>query len=82
MDNRLPDSNEENRARDATSFLLLGSFFSVLAILVLVGTLWTLDRPRAMLVNLIAGGVLLGIGLIMLYFGRRVQRARPRGTNP
>ena len=79
--NQLPleaDSQDENRARDATSFLLLGSFFSILAILVLIGTLWTLDRPRAMAVNLSAGGVLLSIGLVMLYAGRRVQRSRRR----
>lgn len=77
--NQLPlETHDENRARDATSFLLLGSFFSTLATLVLIGTLWTLDRPRAMVVNLSAGGLLLLIGLIMLYAGRRVQRSRRR----
>ncbi|MBL9122933.1 MAG: hypothetical protein JNG90_04830 [Planctomycetaceae bacterium] len=77
--NQLPlETHDENRARDATSFLLLGSFFSILATLVLIGTLWTLDRPRAMVVNLSAGGLLLLIGLIMLYAGRRVQRSRRR----
>ncbi len=81
--NQLPleaDSQDENRARDATSFLLLGSFFSILAVLVLFGTLWTLDRPRAVIVNLSAGGLLLVIGLIMLYAGRRVQRSRIRAA--
>jgi hypothetical protein len=78
MGNLPLETHDENRARDATSFLLLGSFFSVLATLVLIGTFWTLDRPRAMVVNLIAGGVLLGIGLFMLYLGRRVQRSRTR----
>ena len=79
--NQLPlesDTQDENRARDATSFLLLGSFFSILAMLVLIGTLWTLDRPRAVIVNLSAGGLLLLIGLVMLYAGRRVQRSRRR----
>ena len=79
--NQLPleaDTQDENRARDATSFLLLGSFFSILATLVLIGTLWTLDRPRAVVVNLAAGGLLLLIGLVMLYAGRRVQRSRRR----
>lgn len=78
--NQLPlETHDENRARDATSFLLLGSFFSVLAVLVLFGTLWTLDRPRAVIVNLSAGGLLLFIGLAMLYAGRRVQRSGKRG---
>ncbi len=78
MGNLALDTHDENRARDSTSFLLLGSFFSLLAMLVLIGTLWTLDRPRAMIVNLAAGSLLLLIGLIMLYFGRRVQRSRSR----
>lgn len=68
----------ENRDRDASSFLLLGTFFTVLAVLVLLGTLWTLDRPRPMVVNLIAGSLLLTIGLTTLWVGRRLKRSRPK----
>lgn len=75
---QLPEhSQNENRSRDASSLLLLGTFFTVLACLVLLGTFWTLDRPRPMVVNLIAGGLLLAIGLATLYGGRRLQRRRP-----
>lgn len=69
-------TQSENRARDASSLLLLGGFFTVLATLVLLGTLWTLDRPRPMVVNLLAGGLLLTIGLLTIIAGWRLQRPR------
>lgn len=56
---------------------LLGMFFSVLATLVLIGTFWTLDRPRAMTVNIAAGMVLLGVGVGMIWGGRRLGDSLP-----
>ena len=62
------------RQRDAASFLMLGAFFAVMGSLVLVGTLWTLERMHAMVVNLVAGVILLAIGLAMLALGARARR--------
>lgn len=68
----------EQRQRDAVSLLMLGAFFSVLAVLVLVGTYWTVGRTHAMVVNLGAGVTLLAVGLAMLWAGRRVQALSKR----
>jgi len=57
---------------------LLGVFFTVLAILVLFGTLWTLDKPRAMIVNIAAGITLLVVGVGMIWGGRRLGTKPPK----
>ena len=62
------------RQRDAASFLMLGTVFAVMGSLVLVGTFWTLERMHAMVVNLVAGLLLLAIGLGMLALGARARR--------
>lgn len=62
------------RQRDAASFLMLGTFFAVMGSLVLLGTFWTLERMHAMVVNLVAGLLLLAIGLGMLALGARARR--------
>lgn len=64
---------QEQRERDAISLLMLGGFFSVLAVLVLIGTYWTVGRWHAMVVNLGAGATLLVVGIVMLWIGRRIQ---------
>lgn len=68
------------RQRDALSLLMVGGFFALLALLVLVGTWWTLERPRAAAVNVVAGMLLLGIGLGMMAAGRRLRK--PSGAGP
>ena len=71
----LPQSEtNEHRDRDATSLKILGSFFTVLSTLVLLGTFWTLDDFRAVVVNLICGAVLLAVGLGMIVIGRKIAR--------
>jgi len=65
---------QDYRQRDAASFLMLGTFFAVMGSLVLVGTFWTLERMHAMVVNIIAGLLLLAIGLGMLALGVRARR--------
>lgn len=64
----------EQRQRDAMTFFLLGGFFAVMATLVLIGTLWTIGRTHAMVVNFVAGLLLLAIGLGMIAFGAHVRR--------
>ncbi len=71
-----------HRRRDAASMKLLGTFFTVLATLVLIGTLWTLDRPRAMTVNLVAGLTLLAVGIGMIWGGRRRSASLPPEDDP
>ncbi len=64
-----------HRQRDGATLRLLGGFFSILAVLVLIGTLWALDRPHAMIVNLAAGMVLLAVGGGMFWSGSRARRS-------
>lgn len=70
----------ESRRRDALSLLLVGGFFALLAVLVLIGTWWTLEKPRAAAVNVVSGLVLLAIGLGMV--GAGVHLRGPRGKRP
>ncbi len=57
--------------RDAASLKILGFFFTVLGLLVLVGTLWSLDNTRAIIVNVASGATLVAVGLGMTAFSRR-----------
>lgn len=65
---------DDSRLRDAWSLLMVGGFFALLALLVLVGTWWTLERPRAAAVNVVAGLLLMAIGLGMIAAGRHLRR--------
>ncbi|MGD9647772.1 MAG: hypothetical protein AB7U73_18820 [Pirellulales bacterium] len=67
-------SQTDYRQRDAASYLMLGAFFAVMGTLVLIGTFWTLERMHAMVVNLVAGLILLAAGVAMLALGVRVRR--------
>lgn len=64
----------EHRQRDATSLLILGTFFTILALLLMAGVAWTWDDSRAVLVNLACGCALLAVGLGMLYAARRFSQ--------
>ncbi|HOZ48002.1 MAG TPA: hypothetical protein PLO37_25785 [Candidatus Hydrogenedentes bacterium] len=54
--------------RDAETQIALGAFVTVLAVPVLIGTHWASTTPQ-MVVNLLAGLVLLGIGVIVFSLG-------------
>lgn len=62
------------------SFLLLGSFFCVLAVLVLIGSYWALGRPHAMIVNIAAGVMMLLVGGGMIVMGQRMRRPPATST--
>ena len=72
----MSDANQDDGAqdqdrfakRDAETQMVLGSFVTVIAIPVLIGTYWA-DTERAMIVNLAAGFVLFGIGLAIAVRG-------------
>ena len=59
--------------RDAETQTALGLFISLLSVLVLIGTFWA-ESARAMVVNAVAGTVLLGIGVGMIVWGRITAR--------
>ncbi len=59
------------RERDAATLKILGFFFAVLGVLVLVGSYWSLENPRALIVNLASGAVLTLIGIGMIIYVRR-----------
>ena len=72
----MTDTDSETKAspqdqfakRDAETQIALGIFVTVISIPVLVGTFWA-NSFRAMVVNLAAGAVLLGVGLAMGILG-------------
>jgi predicted phage tail protein len=66
---------------DAASLRIIGTFFGILGILVLVATGWTLDNTRAMLVNLASGGVLTVLGGVMLLISRKLSAADESSTD-
>lgn len=62
--------------RDAATLKILGFFFAILGSLVLVGSYWSLENPRALIVNLASGTLLTIIGLGLMAFVRRSKRKR------
>ena len=70
-------------ARDGMSLVLLGGFFSLLAVLVLLGSFWNDRGSAALVVNIIAGLLLLGIGFGTVVSGRwMLGRAREDASQP
>lgn len=73
MNDEKPESNPHEShhytKREAETQMVLGIFLSVIAVPVLIGTLWA-DTGHAMVVNAVAGIVLLGIGIGLAVWGR------------
>ncbi|MDX9975945.1 MAG: YtpI family protein [FCB group bacterium] len=67
------DRKLELHKRDAETQIALGLFIVIIAIPVLIGTIYAV-RPHAQVVNMIAGGVLLAIGAGLAWFGWRNRR--------
>lgn len=65
-----PEHHLHYTKRDAETQTALGIFISVISIPVVIGTFWA-QTPRAMVVNAIAGCVLLAIGITLVVWGRR-----------
>lgn len=72
--NQSNDAND-HRQRDATSLKILGSFFTVLSILVWIGTFWTLDNHRAVIVNICCGAALFAFGVGMMLISRTIAKS-------
>lgn len=69
-----PQDPHQHTRRDAETQLALGIFVSVIAIPVLIGTFWA-NSYKAVVVNLTAGVVLLGIGVAMAAWGFVTRRS-------
>ncbi len=74
-------SGDSNQQRDASSLRVLGLFFTILGVLVLIGTVWTRNDLHAAVVNASSGIVLLTVGIGTITIGRRIGR-RKAGNRP
>jgi len=68
-----PPSQQDHSQRDSVALRVIGSFFAFFAILVLLGTFWE-HRAHAIVVNIVAGLVLLLIGVGMAVYGYYLGR--------
>lgn len=62
-------------------FTILGVFWSLFGLIVLVGTFFVRDRPqvpaiRGIVTNVIAGSLLLGVGILCILKGRAERRKK------
>ena len=72
-----------HRARDAATLLVLGAFFTVLSVLVLLGSFWSEKLDFPVVVN-IASGVLLmvvGLGMSLMSWHLRRQSITSKSTD-
>ena len=63
----------ESRQRDILTLRILGSFFLVMGLLVLVAIYEAIGNSRALVVTICSGVVLALIGLAMLFFSSRIS---------
>ncbi len=69
-----PGPDPANHARrDGEALLIMGVFFAVLAVAVLVGTAWNAPG-KGRVVNVVSGLVLLAIAAVAAWIGRRLRR--------
>ena len=66
-----PASNESTQ-RDSATLRILGIFFTILGVLVLIASFWTLNETKALVVNLLSGSVLVCVGTGMIIVSRRL----------
>lgn len=69
------DTKDEANARDSASLRIIGWFFSALAVLVLIGTMWT-EKPRETVVTVCSACMLGVAGAGMIYMSRRLTRGK------
>ncbi len=74
---RPPANASTSRQNDAAIMSLMGGFFVLLALLVLVSLFWDHDF-QGRVVTAAAAAILGGIGFLMLGLGRKLRRAPPR----
>lgn len=67
------DARESHRKRDAESLTIIGAFFALMAFLVLIGVVWH-DRGVGLAVGIVAGLILMAVGVGAVLLGVRIKR--------
>lgn len=68
-----PTANQ-NQQRDIATLRVLGIFFSIMGVLVLVATYEAIGNTPAVVVSVCSGAALLAVGLGMMYVSRRMAK--------
>ncbi len=63
-----------HRRRDSEALTIIGGFFMLLAVLVLIGVVLEHEHQMGLIVGAIAGVLLLIIGGLTVYIGRRLSK--------
>lgn len=77
----VPETNSDDVKKTFEPLIILGVFWSLFGVVVLVATAFVRETPqvplmRGVVTNLIAGSLLLGVGLVSLLRGRANQRRK------
>ena len=76
QEHTVPEDEHHFARRDAETQTMLGLFVGIMSLPVLVGTAFA-EKPAAMIVNGVAGLVLLGVGVGLASWGIRARRRLP-----
>jgi membrane protein implicated in regulation of membrane protease activity len=71
------NDHEQYRERDAASLLMMGAFFLMMGMLLLLASTWSFGDQRPFTVTLSAAIALLLIGAIMIWRGRVTKAGGP-----
>ena len=74
-------SPHKSSKRDSVTLRILGVFFTLLGGLVLIATLWTLEDPRATVVNIGSGLMLILVGVVMIATAGRLDSSAINAAN-
>ena len=74
------ENQSDYRERDVATLRALGSFFSLMGVLVLIGSFEAVDNRPALFVSCVSGSTLLGVGVAMLWKGRQMQKRATEKT--
>ncbi|MBI2426044.1 MAG: hypothetical protein HYV27_24685 [Candidatus Hydrogenedentes bacterium] len=81
-DNTSRDEPVNHGKRDGETYFAIGLYIFVIGLPVVFGTVFSLDTPRAAIVNFIAGMVLVLGGLLGMYYGRALKKRNPDKLKP
>ncbi len=62
--------------RDGETYFAIGLYIFVIGLPVAIGTVFSLNNPRAAVVNFIAGMVLVLGGVVGMYYGHKLKKRR------
>lgn len=74
------ENQPDYRERDVATLRALGSFFSLMGVLVLIGSFEAVDNRPALIVSCVSGSTLFCVGMAMLWKGRRMQKQTTEKT--